>query len=209
MLGRLMRGPEQPIVAVLPPGPLPISQVLSLALSGARFELVHDLAEVAYATRMAMEAPALDSEIGEITRALAWRLDRRSLEYVIGLLIMGRRRAAGPEALERLAGTNASRVALPDRAIFKPASLLGWGAAFHLLWQMEYYSGDFHAASTRIGFDSTLQCSDSFKHFTGSAPMNVLRGPGFAGLLEEFVRHVTAKQSDFTLAGREAESIPA
>jgi hypothetical protein len=206
MLGRLIRGTDQPIIAVLPQGALPISQILSLALSGARFELVHDVSEVAAATAQAMSSPAVDSEIGELTRALAWRLDRRTLEYVVGMLVLGRRRIESPVALERLIGSNASRTAARERPIFEPSRLLGWGAAFHLVWQMEYYASDFPAASARIGFETPLACSDAFKSHTGSAPMNVLRGPGFAGLLDEFVRRLGETNDVFTLGAR-TESI--
>jgi AraC-like DNA-binding protein len=190
LLSRLMSGHDAPIIAMLPPGPLPISQVISLGLSGARFELVHDASELSRTIRLATAYPLLGGEIGEVVRALSWRLDRESLEDVIGLLILGRRRTTIREALARLDRTVALRTALRTRSLPTPARLLGWGAALHVIWQMERYARDIAEVARSLGFDSSRQCSDAFKFHTGFAPMNVLRGQGFEGILDEFARRL-------------------
>ena len=191
MLARLMSGHNASIVAMLPPGPLPISQIISLALSRARFELVHDTSELSSALRLATSQSLVECEIGEVVRALAWRMDRQSLEEVVGLLILGRRQTTVSEALVRLDRTAILRTALRERKLPSPARLLGWGAALNLVWQMERYGRDFTSASRHLGFSSSRACSDAFKFHTGSAPMNVLRGPGFEGMLDELVRRLS------------------
>jgi len=200
MLSRLVSSRGAPIIAVLPNGPLPVSQIISLALGGARFELVHDVSELSGAIRMAFGLATLDCEIGEIVRALAWRLDRESLEDVIGMLVLGRRRTTVAEALSRLDRTAVLRSALRERALPTPARLLGWGCAFHLIWQMDRYVRDLAEVARSLGFESSRQCSDAFKFHTGMAAMTALRGPGFEGILDEFVRRLggAAAASAFT-----------
>ena len=190
MLSRLMGHQDAPLIGVLPAGPLPLGQIISLALSGRRFELVHDVTELSAAIRMASSFRVMDSEIGEIARALAWRVDRETLEDVVGLLILGRRRTTVSEALARIDRTAVMRTALRERSLPTPARLLGWGCAFHVIWQMERYGRDLVDISRSLGFESPRHCSDSFKFHTGSAPMNVLRGAGFEGVLDEFVRRL-------------------
>ena len=114
MLSRIMSAARSPIIAVLPTGQLPTSQILSLALSGARFELVHDLSELSAAIRLAGTFP-LNSEIGDVARTIAWRMDRESLEDVMGLMILGRRRTTIREALARLDRTAALRTSMRER----------------------------------------------------------------------------------------------
>ena len=190
VLSRLVSGHNLPIIAVLPSGPLPISQIISLALSHTRFDLIHDVSELSGAIRLAQARAIVDCEVGEIARALAWRVDRQSLEDVLGMLILGRRRTSVSEALTRLDKTAVLRSALRERSLPTPARLLGWGCAFHLLWQVERNDRDFADASKALGFDSSRQASDAFKFHTGHAAMNVLRGIGFEGILDEFVRRL-------------------
>ena len=191
MLSRIMSAARSPIIAVLPTGQLPTSQILSLALSGARFELVHDLSELSAAIRLAGTFP-LNSEIGDVARTIAWRMDRESLEDVMGLMILGRRRTTIREALARLDRTAALRTSMRERALPAPARLLSWGAALHIIWQMERYARDFADLSRQLGFSSSRHCSDAFKAQTGQAPMNVMRGAGFDGMLNEFARRLGA-----------------
>ena len=192
MLSRVMSHKDAPLIGVLPNGVLPLGQIISLALSGTRFELVHDVTELSAAIRLASSFQVMDSEIGEIVRALAWRVDRETLEDVVGLLILGRRRTTVGEALARIDRTAVMRTALRQRALPTPARLLGWGCAFHVIWQMERYGRDLNDVSRALGFESPRHCSDGFKFHTGSAPMNVLRGQGFEGVLDEFLRRVGA-----------------
>ena len=195
MLSRLVGGHSAPVVALLPEGPLPVSQIISLALSGIRFELVHQISELAPALRMAGSQPLVDCEIGAIARALAWRIDRDSLEDVLGLLILGRRQTTVAEALARLDRSVTLRTALRDRALPTPARLLGWGSAFHIVWQMERYGRNLAELSQSLGFASSRHCSDSFKFHTGLAAMTVLRGHGFEGILDDFVRRLGRAES--------------
>ena len=190
MLSRVMSHQGAPLIGVLPTGLLPLGQIISLAMSGTRFELVHDVTELSAAIRVASSFPVVDSEIGEIVRALAWRVDRETLEDVVGLLILGRRRTTVSEALARIDRTAVMRTALRERALPTPARLLGWGCAFHVIWQMEHYGRDLVDVSRSLGFESPRHCSDAFKFHTGSAPMNVLRGMGFEGVLDEFIRRI-------------------
>jgi hypothetical protein len=190
MLSRLVSGHGLPVIAVLPSGPLPIAQIISLALSHTRFELAHDVSELSGAIRMAQAFGMVDCEVGEIARALAWRIDRHSLEDVLGMLILGRRRTSVSEALVRLERTAVLRAALRERSLPTPARLLGWGCAFHLVWQVERYGRDFAAAARTLGFESSRHASDAIKFHTGLAAMTVLRGPGFQGILDEFVRRL-------------------
>jgi hypothetical protein len=190
MLSRLIGGHGRPVIAVLPAGTLPISQIITLALSQTPFELVHDVSELSGAIRMAQSQALIDCEIGSIARALAWRIDRESLEDVLGMLILGRRRTSVHDALARLDRTAVLRAALRDRALPTPARLLGWGCAFHLVWQMERYGRDFAEVSRSLGYPSSRHASDAFKFHTGYAAMSVLRGPGFEGILDEFVRRL-------------------
>lgn len=190
MLSRLVNSHGAPVIAVLPDGPLPISQIISLALSGTRFDLVHNVSELSGAIRTAFGVAMVDCEIGEIARALAWRVDRESLEDVIGMLVLGRRRTSVSEALARLDRTAVLRSVLRERALPTPARLLGWGCAFHLIWQMERYGRDLSHVARSLGFESSRHCSDAFKFHTGMAAMTALRGPGFEGILDEFVRRL-------------------
>jgi hypothetical protein len=190
MLSRLVNSHGAPVIAVLPDGPLPISQIISLALSGTRFDLVHNVAELSGAIRTAFGVAMVDCEIGEIARALAWRVDRESLEDVVGMLVLGRRRTSVSEALARLDRTAVLRSVLRERALPTPARLLGWGCAFHLIWQMERYGRDLSHVARSLGFESSRHCSDAFKFHTGMAAMTALRGPGFEGILDEFVRRL-------------------
>ena len=190
MLSRLIDGHGRPVIAVLPSGPLPISQIITLALSQTRFELVHDVSELSAAIRMAQVQAMIDCEVGEIARALAWRVDRESLEDVLGMLILGRRPTSVHDALARLHRTAVLRTALRERSLPTPARLLGWGSVFHLVWQVERYGRDFAAAARSVGFESSRQASDAVKFHTGHAAMSVLRGPGFEGILDEFVRRL-------------------
>lgn len=190
MLSRLIGGHGRPVIAVLPSGPLPISQIITLALSQTRFELVHDVSELSAAIRMAQSQTLIDCEVGAIARALAWRIDRESLEDVLGMLILGRRRTSVHDALARLDRTAVLRAALRERALPTPARLLGWGCAFHLVWQMERYGRDFAEVARSLGYESSRHASDAFKFHTGQAAMSVLRGPGFEGILDEFVRRL-------------------
>ncbi|MEO5568125.1 MAG: hypothetical protein ABIR92_06520 [Gemmatimonadaceae bacterium] len=196
MLSRIMRTTKTPIIAVLPPGPLPIAQILSLAMSGVPFELVHNSSELSAAVA-ASPFNALESEIGEIARALSWRLDRQSLEYVVGLLVLGRRRTSVSEALARIDRPMDIRNVLREKSLPKPARILGWGAALHLIWQAERYSRDITEISRVLGFESARHCSDAFKFHTGIAPMNVIRGDGFGGIAEEFLRQLGGSSSAF------------
>lgn len=189
-LSRLISGHGLPVIAVLPSGALPISQIISLALSNTRFDLVHDVSELSGAIRTAQAQTMVDCEVGEIARALAWRIDRHSLEDVLGMLILGRRRTSVSDALMRLERTAVLRTALRERALPTPARLLGWGSAFHLVWQVERNGRDFAAAARMLGFESSRQASDAIKFHTGLAAMSVLRGPGFQGILDEFVRRL-------------------
>jgi hypothetical protein len=190
MLARLVSGHGATVLAVLPSGTLPVSQILSLALSRTPFELVHDVSELSGAVRKSGRHAVFDCEIGEIARALAWRIDRESLEDIIGMLVLGRRRTTVGEALARLDRTAVLRTALRERSLPTPARLLGWGSAFHLVWQVERYGRDISYVARSLGFESSRHCSDAFKFHTGSAPMNVLRGAGFDGILEEFIRRL-------------------
>jgi hypothetical protein len=196
MLSRLVNGSRAPVIAVLPTGPLPVSQIIALALSGTRFELCHDVSELSGAIRAAQAQPIVDCEVGEIARALSWRMDRESLEDVVGMLVLGRRRSSVSEALARLERTAVLRTALRERALPTPARLLGWGCAFHLIWQMERYGRDLTDVARSLGFESSRQCSDAFKFHTGSAAMTVLRGAGFEGILDEFVRRLGTPGAD-------------
>jgi hypothetical protein len=196
MLSRLVNGSRAPVIAVLPSGPLPVSQIIALALSGTRFELCHDVSELSGAIRAAQAQPIVDCEVGEIARALSWRMDRESLEDVVGMLVLGRRRSSVSEALARLERTAVLRTALRERALPTPARLLGWGCAFHLIWQMERYGRDLTDVARSLGFESSRQCSDAFKFHTGSAAMTVLRGAGFEGILDEFVRRLGTPDAD-------------
>jgi hypothetical protein len=196
MLSRLVNGSRAPVIAVLPSGPLPVSQIIALALSGTRFELCHDVSELSGAIRAAQAQPIVDCEVGEIARALSWRMDRESLEDVVGMLVLGRRRSSVSEALARLERTAVLRTALRERALPTPARLLGWGCAFHLIWQMERYGRDLTDVARSLGFESSRQCSDAFKFHTGSAAMTVLRGAGFEGILDEFVRRLGTPGAD-------------
>ena len=190
MLSRLVNGHGRPVIALLPNGPLPVSQILMLALSGTRFELVHSVSELAGAIRTAQAQTFVDCEVGEIARALSWRLDRESLEDVLGMLILGRRQTSVAEALARLDRTAVLRTALRERSLPTPARLLGWGAAFHLVWQMERCGRDLSYVARSLGFESSRHCSDAFKFHTGMAAMTVLRGAGFEGILDEFIRRL-------------------
>jgi hypothetical protein len=190
MLSRLISGHGLPVLAVLPSGPLPIAQIITLALSQTPFELVHDVSELAGAIRSAQGRTGVDCEIGEIARALAWRIDRESLEDVLGMLVLGRRRISVHDALARVDRTAVLRTALRERALPTPARLLGWGAAFHLVWQMERYGRDLSYVARSLGYESSRHASDSFKFHTGHAAMSVLRGQGFEGILDEFVRRL-------------------
>jgi len=190
MLSRLISGHGLPVIAMLPSGPLPISQIISLALSQTRFELAHDVSELSGAIRLVQAQGMVDCEVGEIARALSWRIDRHSLEDVLGMLILGRRRTSVGEALARLERTAVLRTALRERSLPTPARLLGWGCAFHLVWQVERYGRDFAAAARLLGFESSRHASDAIKFHTGLAAMSVLRGPGFQGILDEFVRRL-------------------
>lgn len=189
-LSRLVSGHGLPVIAILPTGPLPISQIISLALSDTRFDLLHDISELSGAIRTAQAQTMVDCEVGEIARALAWRIDRHSLEDVLGMLILGRRRISVSDALARLDRTAVLRSALRERALPTPARLLGWGCAFNLVWQVERNGRDFAAAARLVGFESSRQASDAIKFHTGMAAMTVLRGPGFQGILDEFVRRL-------------------
>jgi hypothetical protein len=190
MLSRLISGHGLPVIAVLPSGPLPISQIITLALSQTRFELAHDVSELSGAIRMAQGQTLVDCEVGEIARALAWRIDREALEDVLGMLILGRRRTSVHEALARLDRTAVLRTALRQRALPTPARLLGWGCAFHIVWQMERYGRDFADVARSVGYESSRHASDSFKFHTGHAAMSVFRGQGFEGILDEFIRRL-------------------
>jgi hypothetical protein len=195
MLSRLVSSRGAPVIAVLPNGTLPTSQIIALALSGTRFELVHEVSELSSAIRMASGLAPVDCEIGEIARALAWRIDRESLEDIIGMLVLGRRRTTVSEALARLDRTAILRSGLRERSLPTPARLLGWGCAFHLIWQMDRYGRDLADVARSLGFESSRHCSDAFKFHTGMAAMTALRGPGFEGILDEFVRRLgTAAQ---------------
>ena len=196
MLSRLVNGPRAPVIAILPSGPLPTSQIIALAMSGTRFELAHDVSELSAAIRAAQSQPIVDCEIGEVARALAWRLDRESLEDVMGMLVLGRRRTSVSEALARLHRTAVLRSALRERSLPTPARLLGWGCAFYLIWQMERYGRDLTDVAKSLGFESSRQCSDAFKFHTGSAAMTVQRGAGFEGVLDEFVRRLGTSTAD-------------
>jgi hypothetical protein len=190
MLSRLVNSHGAPVIALLPQGQLPIAQIITLAMSGTRFELVHDLSELAGAIRTAFGVAMVDCEIGEIARALAWRMDRESLEDVLGMLVLGRRRTSVAEALARLDRTAVLRAALRERALPTPARLLGWGCAFHLIWQMDRYGRELAYVARSLGFESSRHCSDAFKFHTGMAAMTALRGVGFEGILDEFVRRL-------------------
>jgi hypothetical protein len=190
MLSRLISGHGLPVIAILPSGPLPISQIITLALSQTRFELAHDVSELSGAIRMAQGQTLVDCEVGEIARALAWRIDREALEDVLGMLILGRRRTSVHEALARLDRTAVLRTALRQRALPTPARLLGWGCAFHIVWQMERYGRDFADVARSVGYESSRHASDSFKFHTGHAAMSVFRGQGFEGILDEFIRRL-------------------
>lgn len=206
MLSRIVSDHGATVLAVLPSGTLPVSQILSLALSRTRFELVHDISELAGAVRTSGRHTVLDCEIGEIARALAWRIDRESLEDVIGMLVLGRRRTTVGEALARLDRTAVLRTALRERSLPTPARLLGWGSAFHLIWQVERNGRDISYVARSLGFASSRQCSDAFKFHTGTAPMNVLRGAGFDGILEEFIRRLgTAAEPGFSTSLKATE----
>jgi hypothetical protein len=194
MLSRLVSSHGSPVIAVLPNGTLPIGQIISLALSGTRFELVHDVSELASAIRASFGMAMVDCEIGEVTRALAWRIDRESLEDVLGMLVLGRRRTSVSEALARLDRTAVLRTALRERALPTPARLLGWGCAFHLIWQMDRYGRDLADVARSLGFESSRHCSDAFKFHTGMGAMSALRGPGFEGILDEFVRRLASAE---------------
>ena len=200
MLSRLVSGHGLPVIAILPSGQLPLSQIISLALSHTRFELVHDFSELSSAIRMAQSQTLFDCEIGEIARALAWRIDRDSLEDVLGMLILGRRRTTVHEALARLDRTAVLRTALRERALPTPARLLGWGCAFHMIWQMERYGRDFADVARSAGYESSRHASDAFKFHTGHAAMTALRGHGFEGILDEFVRRLGAAERHPSLA---------
>ena len=190
MLSRLVNGHGLPVIAILPSGQLPVSQIISLALSHTRFELVHDFSELSGAIRTAQSQTLVDCEIGEIARALAWRIDRASLEDVLGMLVLGRRRTTIHDALARLDRTALLRTALRERALPTPARLLGWGSAFHLIWQTERYGRDFADVARSLGYESSRHASDAIKFHTGHAAMTVLRGQGFEGILDEFVRRL-------------------
>lgn len=190
MLSRLVSGHGLPVIAILPNGQLPVSQIISLALSHTRFELVHDFSELSAAIRSAQSQTLVDCEVGEIARALAWRIDRASLEDVLGMLVLGRRRTTVHDALARLDRTAVLRTALRERALPTPARLLGWGAAFHLVWQTERYGRDFADVARSVGYESSRHASDAIKFHTGHAAMTVLRGHGFEGILDEFVRRL-------------------
>lgn len=190
MLSRLVSGHGLPVIAILPSGQLPVSQIISLALSHTRFELVHDFSELSGVIRQAQSQTLFDCEIGEIVRALSWRIDRESLEDVVGMLVLGRRRTTVHDALARLDKTAVLRTALRERALPTPARLLGWGCAFHLVWQMERYGRDFADVARSLGYESSRHASDAFKFHTGHAAMTVLRGHGFEGILDDFVRRL-------------------
>jgi hypothetical protein len=106
------------------------------------------------------------------------------------MLILGRRRTSVSDALARLDRTAVLRSALRERSLPTPARLLGWGCAFNLVWQVERHGRDFAAAARTLGFESSRQASDAIKFHTGFAAMTVLRGPGFQGILDEFVRRL-------------------
>jgi hypothetical protein len=196
MLSRLMGANGATVIAVLPSGTVPVAQVISLALSGTRFDLVHDASEISAAIRQTASLTMPQAEVGEVVRALAWRLDRQSLEDVVGLLILGRRPTSVGDALSRLERTAAPlRAELRERSLPTPARLLGWGCALHLIWQMDRYGRDLAEVSRTLGFESSRQCSDAFKFHTGIAPMNALRAQGFEGILDEFVRRLGAHQA--------------
>jgi len=190
MLSRLINGHGRPVIAVLPSGPLPVSQIISLALTHTRFELVHDVSELSAAIRNAQTQPIVDCEIGEIARALAWRINRESLEDVLGMVILGRRRTTVAEALSRLDRTAVLRTALRERALPTPARLLGWGNAFHMVWQVERQGRDLADVARGLGYESSRHASDAIKFHTGHAAMSVLRGMGFEGILDEFLRRL-------------------
>jgi len=190
MLARLISGHGLPVIAILPSGTLPVSQIITLALTHTRFELVHDFSELSGAIRMAQSETIVDCEVGSIVRALAWRIDRESLEDVVGMLVLGRRRTTIHDALARLDRTAVLRTALRERALPTPSRLLGWGSAFHTVWQMERYGRDFADVARALGYESSRHASDAFKFHTGHAAMTVLRGYGFEGILDEFVRRL-------------------
>jgi hypothetical protein len=185
MLSRFMIRGNAPHIMMFAPGRLPVAEIVALCLANARFQLVHDPAEVAAMMRLVMSYPNGDSELGTVTRRLASSLDRPSLHHVMGLFILGRRRASVRLASRQL-GKAALRNTLRDLSLPKATSLLGWGAALHLMWQMERFDVDLHDGARAVGFSTTRQCSDVFKYHTGRAPGIALREGGFASLLEEF-----------------------
>lgn len=55
---------------------------------------------------------------------------------------------------------------------------------------MERYGRDLSYVARSLGSESSRHASDSFKFHTGHAAMSVLRGQGFEGILDEFVRRL-------------------